>query len=229
MTISASFSKALELKQALFQSFNSIKHLKHIHAHILRYNLHQDTYLLNILIRQALHFGDTHYTRLVFHQTTQPNIFLYNTLIRGLVSNDCYHETIQYYGLMRSEGFLPNSFTFPFVLKACARLLDVQLGVKIHTLVVKSGFDYDVYVKTSLLCLYASCGYLGHAHKVFDDIPEKNVVSWTAIISGYIGVGQYREAIDMFGMLVEMGLRPDSFTIVWVLFACTQLGDLRIG
>ncbi|KAK7809738.1 putative pentatricopeptide repeat-containing protein, partial [Quercus suber] len=129
----------------------------------------------------------------------------------------------------RSEGFLPNSFTFPFVLKACARLLDVQLGVKIHTLVVKSGFDYDVYVKTSLLCLYASCGYLGHAHMVFDDIPEKNVVSWTAIISGYIGVGQYREAIDMFGMLVEMGLRPDSFTIVRVLFACTQLGDLRSG
>ncbi|KAL0007978.1 hypothetical protein SO802_009480 [Lithocarpus litseifolius] len=229
MTISATFSKALELKQALFQSFNSIKHLKHIHAHILRFDLHQDTYLLNILIRQALHFGDTHYTRLVFHQTTQPNIFLYNTLIRGLVSNDCYHETIQYYGLMRSEGFLPNSFTFPFVLKACARLLDVQLGVKIHSLVVKSGFDYDVYVKTSLLCLYASCGYLGHAHKVFDDIPEKNVVSWTAIISGYIGVGQYREAIDMFGVLVEMGLRPDSFTIVRVLFACTQLGDLRIG
>jgi pentatricopeptide repeat protein len=86
-------------------------------------------------------------------------------------------------------------------------------------------FVCDVYVKTSLLCLYANCGYLGHSHKVFDEIPEKNVVSWTAIISGYIGVGQYREAIDMFRMLVEMGLRPDGFTIVRVLFACTQLGD----
>lgn len=92
---------------------------------------------------------------------------------------------------------------------------------------VKEGFDDDVYVKTSLLCVYASCGYMGHARKVFDDIPEKNVVSWTAIISGYIGVGQYREAIDMFRMFLEMGLRPDSFTIVKVLSACTQLGDLR--
>jgi pentatricopeptide repeat protein len=80
-------------------------------------------------------------------------------------------------------------------------------------------FVCDVYVKTSLLCLYANCGYLGHAHKVFEEIPEKNVVSWTAIISGYIGVGQYKEAIDMFRMLVEMGLRPDGFTIVKVLFA----------
>uniref|UniRef100_A0A2N9HG18 DYW domain-containing protein n=1 Tax=Fagus sylvatica TaxID=28930 RepID=A0A2N9HG18_FAGSY len=199
------------------------------HAHLLRFGLNQDNYLLNFILRHALHFGHTHYTRLLFHQTTQPNIYLWNTLIRGFVSNDCFHDAIHYYALMRTQGFLPNSFTFPFVLKACARLLDVQLGVKIHTLVVKSGFDYDVYVKTSLLCLYAHCGYLGHAHKVFDEIPEKNVVSWTAIISGYIGVGQYREAIDMFRMLVEMGLRPDGFTIVRVLFACTQLGDLRSG
>lgn len=150
-------------------------------------------------------------------------------MIRGLVSNDCFHDAIEYYGLMRREGYLPNCFTFPFVLKACARLLDFQLGVEIHTLVVKEGFDDDVYVKTSLLCLYASCGFLGYARKVFEDIPEKNVVSWTAIISGYIGVGQYREAIDMFRMLVEMDLRPDSFTIVKVLSACTQLGDLRSG
>lgn len=150
-------------------------------------------------------------------------------MIRGLVSNDCFHDAIEYYGLMRREGFLPNCFTFPFVLKACSRLLDFQLGVEIHTLVVKEGFDDDVYVKTSLLCLYASCGFLGYARKVFEDIPEKNVVSWTAIISGYIGVGQYREAIDLFRMLVEMDLRPDSFTIVKVLSACTQLGDLRSG
>lgn len=150
-------------------------------------------------------------------------------MIRGLVSNVCFDDAIEFYGLMRSEGFLPNNFTFPFVLKACARLLDLQLGVKIHTLVVKAGFDCDVFVKTSLVCLYAKCGYLEDAHKVFDDIPDKNVVSWTAIISGYIGVGKFREAIDMFRRLLEMNLAPDSFTIVRVLSACTQLGDLNSG
>ena len=150
-------------------------------------------------------------------------------MIRGLVSNDCFDDAIEFYGLMRSEGFLPNNFTFPFVLKACARLLDLQLGVKIHTLVVKAGFDCDVFVKTSLVYLYAKCGYLEDAHKVFDDIPDKNVVSWTAIISGYIGVGKFREAIDMFRRLLEMNLAPDSFTIVRVLSACTQLGDLNSG
>ncbi|XP_040994937.1 putative pentatricopeptide repeat-containing protein At3g08820 [Juglans microcarpa x Juglans regia] len=226
---SVAFSKVLEIKKTLLQGFNSFKHLKHVHAHILRLGLDQDNYLLNMVLRRGLHLGETHYTRIVFDQAREPNIFLWNTMVRGLVSNDCFHDTIEYYCMMRREGFLPNCFTFPFVLKACARLLDFQLGVKIHTLVVKEGFDDDVYVKTSLLCSYASCGYMGHARKIFDDIPEKNVVCWTAIISGYIGVGQYGEAIDMFQMLLEMGLQPDSFTIVKVLSACTQLGDLRSG
>ncbi|KAF5470094.1 hypothetical protein F2P56_010637 [Juglans regia] len=226
---SITFSKVLEIKQTLLQGFNSFKHLKHVHARILRLGLDEDNYLLNMVLRCGLHLGETHYTQIVFDQAKEPNIFLWNTMVRGLVSNDCFHDTIEYYVMMRREGFLPNCFTFPFVLKACARLLDFQLGVKIHTLVVKEGFDDDVYVKTSLLCSYASCGYMGHARKIFDDIPEKNVVCWTAIISGYIGVGQYGEAIDMFRMLLEMGLLPDSFTIVKVLSACTQLGDLRSG
>ncbi|KAG7946287.1 hypothetical protein I3843_14G032200 [Carya illinoinensis] len=226
---SEAFPKVLEIKKTLLQGFNSFKHLKHVHARILRLGLDQDNYLLNMVLRRGLHLGETHYTRIVFDQAREPNIFLWNTMVRGLVSNDCFHDTIEYYCMMRREGFLPNCFTFPFVLKACARLLDFQLGVKIHTLVVKEGFDDDVYVKTSLLCSYASCGYMGHARKIFDDIPEKNVVCWTALISGYISVGQYGEAIDMFRMLLEMGLQPDSFTIVKVLSACTQLGDLRSG
>ena len=149
-------------------------------------------------------------------------------MIRGLVSNDCFDDAVELYSLMRSEGFLPNNFTFSFVLKACARLLDLQLGVKIHTLAVKGGFDYDFFVKTSLVCLHAKCGFLEDAHKVFGDIPEKNVVSWTAIISGYIGVGKSREAMDMFRRLLETNLVLDSFT-VRVLSACTQLGDKNCG
>ncbi|CAL8165799.1 unnamed protein product [Prunus armeniaca] len=222
-------SKALETKQCLLQGFNSFKHLKHAHARLLRLGLDQDNYLLNVVLRSGFDFGHASYSRLVFRQTTQPNVFLWNTMIRGLVSDDCFDDAIEFFSSMRTEGILPNSFTFPFVLKACARRSDFQLGLNIHTLVVKTGFDFDVYVKTSLLCLYAKCGCLELAHKVFDDIPDKNVVSWTAIICGYIGAGQYREAIDTFRRLLEMGLRPDSFSLVRVLSACCKLGDLSSG
>lgn len=226
---SPTFSMALELKRRLLQGLNSFKHLKHVHARILRLHLNQDNYLLNMILRHSLDFGNTEYTKLVFEQTQRPNIYLWNTMIRGMVSNDCFLDAVELYGSMRKSGIVPDNFTFPFVLKACARLSDFQLGVKLHSLVVKTGFDYDVFVQTSLVCLYAKCGYLPDARKVFDDIPDKNVVSWTAIICGYIGSGHFEEAINLFRGLLEMGLKPDSFTLVRVLSACTQLGDLNSG
>ncbi|GFZ02828.1 pentatricopeptide repeat (PPR) superfamily protein [Actinidia rufa] len=130
---------------------------------------------------------------------------------------------------LHQDNYLLNVFFKSCFASACARILDFQLGVKMQSLVVKAGFDCDVFVKTGLVCFYARCGWLGDAHKVFDEMPEKNVVSWTAIISGYIGVGKFREAINVFRWLLEMGLRPDSYSLVRVLGACTQLGDLSSG
>ncbi|KAA8517487.1 hypothetical protein F0562_017780 [Nyssa sinensis] len=221
--------EALEIKKLLLQGFNSFKQLKHVHARLLRLGLEQDNYLLNMVLKSSFNSGDRNYSRLIFYQTREPNIYIWNTMIRGLVSIDCFVESIEFYDLMRRAGLLPNNFTFPFLLKACARLSDFQLGLKLHTLVVKAGFDCDVFVKTPLVCLYAKCGYLENAHKVFDDIPDKNVVSWTAIISGYIDAGKFREAVDMFSRLLEMELKPDSFTLVRVLSACSHLGDLNSG
>ncbi|KAL9425891.1 hypothetical protein AB3S75_032793 [Citrus x aurantiifolia] len=225
-TTSPAFATAREIKNRLLQGFNSIKQLKYVHAILLRVGLDQDGYLLNLLLRSCFHFGQTNYTHLIFSQTKEPNIFLYNTMIRGFVSNDCFQHAIEFYNSMRNGGFLPTNFTFPFVLKACAREPDFQLGVRIHSLIVKAGLDCDEFVKTSLLNLYVHCGYLADALKVFDDIPDKNVVSWTAIISGYINEGNLEEAINMFRRLLHRGLKPDSFSIVRVLTACTQLGDL---
>ncbi|CAI0428314.1 unnamed protein product [Linum tenue] len=224
---SPSFTRALHIKDRFLQSFDSLKQLKHVHSQLIRIGLDQENYLLNLLLRSSFDFKDTHYTRLVFHQTHEPNVFLWNTMVRGLVSIDCFKDAIASYASMRREGFSPTGFTFPFVLKACARLLDFRLGLKLHSQVVKLGFSCDVFVNTSLVSLYAKCGYIEDALKVFDDIPNKNVVSCTAIITGLIGVGKCREAIDMFRKLLEMDLVPDSFTLVRVLSACAVIGDLK--
>lgn len=147
-------------------------------------------------------------------------------MIRGLVSSDCFSQATEFFSLMHKDGFLPNNFTFPFVLKSCARNSNFGLGMNVHSLAVKAGFDCDVFVNTGLVSFYAKVGSLVDAQKVFDDIPEKNVVSWTAIISGYIGAGRLTEAVNLFRRSLKMGLRPDSFTLVRVLSACGQLGDL---
>ncbi|KAJ0681276.1 putative tetratricopeptide-like helical domain superfamily, DYW domain-containing protein [Helianthus annuus] len=217
-----------EIKTRLLQGFTSIKPLKHIHARLLRSNLLHDCYLCNILLRSSFNFNkNTHYSQLLFSHIQQPNEYVWNTLIRGLVSHDHFHQSINRFHSMRHLGFLPNHFTFPFVLKACTRVLDLRLGVELHTIMVKVGYDWDVFVKTGLVCLYAKCGRLDDACKVFDEMPEKNAASWTAVISGYIESDRFTEALDVFKKLLEMNLRPDSFTLVRILSACSRLGDLR--
>ncbi|KAI3465389.1 hypothetical protein Pfo_022052 [Paulownia fortunei] len=218
-----------EIKAALFQGFTSFTQLKHIHARLLRFHLYQNHYLLNMLLKSVFHFNHPGYATAVFSQTYEPNMYLYNTMIRGLVSNDCFDQAIEFFYSMRRGGLLPNNFTFPFVLKSCSRNMDFGLGVKVHSLVVKVGFDSDVFVKTGLVGFYAKLESLLDAQKVFDDIPAKNVVSWTAMMSGYIGAGRFREAVDLFRKSLEMGLRPDSYTLVRALSACSQLGDLGAG
>lgn len=221
---------AWRFKNRLRQAPTSLIELKAVHAAVLGLGLHKDTTLLDSILRYALGFGNTAYTQLLFHQTQHPTIHLWNTMVRGLVCNDRFPEAIDMYRRMRRQGFQPNHFTLPFVLKASARVSDLRLGKTLHAVVVRSGFDCDVFAKTSLLALYAKSGQLEDAHKVFDDIPEKNIVSWTAIVTGYIDCRKFKEAIHLFRQLLSStDLIPDGFMVVRVLSACAQLGDLNSG
>ncbi|KAL7590516.1 putative pentatricopeptide repeat-containing protein At3g08820 [Lactuca sativa] len=219
---------SIDIKARLIQAITSFNQVKHVHARILRLDLLHDNYLLNTLLKSSFNLNDdTNYSRLLFNQIQEPNDYVWNTLIHGLVSRDHFKESIKCFYSMRQNGFLPHYFTFPLVLKACTRVLDLRLGVELHTIMVKAGYDYDAFVKTGLVCFYAKCGRLDDACKVLDEMPEKNPVSWTAIISGYIEERRFTEALDVFKRLLSMNLRPDSFTLVKILSACSQLGDLK--
>ncbi|KNA20273.1 hypothetical protein SOVF_053950 [Spinacia oleracea] len=221
--------KALELKSCFLIGFRSFEHVKQAHARLLRLGLCQENHLFNTLLGYYSQHGSVYYSKLIFHQNEAPNIFQFNTMIRGLVSSDLFEESIKYYQSMRLKGLLPNSFTYPFVLKACARTFDYQLGLKIHNLIIKLGFDRDVYVNTSLVSMYAKCGSIYDAHKVFDKMPDKSLVSSTAIISGYLNDEKFYEAISLFRSFLDKGLKPDSFILVRILCACAELGELEFG
>ncbi|KAL1193959.1 putative pentatricopeptide repeat-containing protein [Cardamine amara subsp. amara] len=81
----------------------------------------------------------------------------------------------------------------------------------------------------SMLSVYSRFGRLSDAHKVFEEILERSIVSWTAFISGYITAGKHKEAINLFKKMVEMGVRPDNYSIVQVLSDCVHVGDLDSG
>ncbi|KAJ6716260.1 PENTATRICOPEPTIDE REPEAT-CONTAINING PROTEIN [Salix koriyanagi] len=107
-------------------------------------------------------------------------------------------------------GVRLDDHTFPFVLKACADNLSVQKGREIHGVVFKLGFDSDVFVGNTLLLFYGNCGTLKDVKRVFDEMPERDAVSWNSIIGVFSVRGFYAEAIHLFcEMNLRSGFRPN--------------------
>lgn len=150
-------------------------------------------------------------------------------MIRGFVSKDYFDEAIDFFHTMRRGGFWANNFIFSFILKSCSKNMDFKLGASIHSLIVKEGFECDASVNTGLVGFYSKLDCLEDARKVFDEMPEKNVVSWAAVMGGYLSAGMFREAVDLFRESLVAGLKPDSYTLVRALSASSQLGDLVAG
>ncbi|KAK1318159.1 Pentatricopeptide repeat-containing protein [Acorus calamus] len=131
---------------------------------------------------------------------------------------------------MRSAGIECDVFTFPSVLKACSTSLDyVTLGTQIHAVVVFTGFESDVYVANTLAVAYAKWGMLSHSRRLFDAIPDRNVVSWNVLLNGYVRNDRCGEALRLFGEMVLSGTKPDEFSLSTALNACTGAEDLHRG
>ncbi|GAB2222115.1 hypothetical protein Droror1_Dr00013316 [Drosera rotundifolia] len=222
--------KALELKKLLANgAIISLSHLKQAHARLIRLHLNTNNYLLNSLLVSSFTFNPSFANR-IFSQLERPNLFHYNTMIKHQVGTGRLNDAINNYVSLRVTGLLPDNYTFPFVLKAAARIGNgITVGIGVHGCVVKMGFDGDVFVGTGLVCLYAKLGRLGDARKVFDEMPEKNVVAWCGMISGYVEAGMMGEGVRLFGGMVKEGLRVDSLVVVRVLLGCVKAGDLESG
>ncbi|XP_021747982.1 pentatricopeptide repeat-containing protein At1g59720, chloroplastic/mitochondrial-like [Chenopodium quinoa] len=218
---------------SLLNQCSSMTQLKQIHAQTLRTTpLHHPKHL-HFLYSRILHFSsssDIHYSLTLFSQIHNPNSFIWNTLIRSCaISNTHKKLAFQCYRNMLIDGNVnPDKHTYPFVLKACAYLFDEFAGKQVHTHVLKLGFGSDVYVNNSLIHFYASCGYLDCARKVFDEMPERSVVSWNAIIDAFVRSGEFDVALRLFREM-QGWFEPDGYTLQSIISACAGLGALSLG
>ncbi|KAF3781692.1 putative pentatricopeptide repeat-containing protein [Nymphaea thermarum] len=218
---------------SMLEKASTVKCLREIHARMIRNSEVEDILTVSRLVAQCTlsEFGNMGYARLVFDQIKRPNIFIWNTMIRGYAQSDCPHEGLALYDQLLQRGYVPNNYTFPFVLKACAMTMDFSFGSKIHGVVLKLGMHgSDAFVQTSLLSFYAACGCVEDASQVFDESLERDVTCWNAMINGYVKAGQCRDAVQVFRRMQLAGqVRPDQITMLGVLAACAQLGALDMG
>ncbi|KAL6005505.1 hypothetical protein ACLOJK_006072 [Asimina triloba] len=212
----------------MLQNCTSTRDLKRIHAHIIKCSLSQSNYLATKMVDICDVKADTHYAISIFEHVTQPNIFLYNAMIRAYTHNQLHYQAIAVYKQMLRQPqalthISADKFTYPFVLKASAGLLDVHLGKQIHGHLCKCGPSGNAATANSLLEMYVKCGSLIDAHQVFDGMRDKDSVAWNTLISGYARCGQMRRARAIFNSM------PHRTVVSWTVLISgyTQFGDYR--
>ncbi|XP_031284765.1 pentatricopeptide repeat-containing protein At1g08070, chloroplastic-like [Pistacia vera] len=231
--VSLNNSQQLPLLHRL-ESSKSVGELKQIHALIIRTGFPQT----ELVCDKIVSFLDSscnetlHYAGSLIKHLKNPEVHMYNSIIKCLCSsNSKSSEAIALYKEMLVKGLLPNSYTIPYVLKACAQSQALRVGQQIHAYSMKTPLLSNVYVLNTQMRLYAVCGLIEAVHKLFHFHrgPQKDLVSWTTLIQAYVKMGYPREAIQAFFDMCQANLRPDGMTLVIVLSACSKLGDLILG
>ncbi|XP_008225544.1 PREDICTED: pentatricopeptide repeat-containing protein At4g21065-like [Prunus mume] len=169
------------------------------------------------------------YAHQIFSQIRSPNVFTWNTMIRGYAESENPTPVLQLYHQMHVNSVEPDTHTYPFLLKAVAKLTNVRDGEKIHSIALRNGFESLVFVKNTLLHMYACCGHVESAHRVFESMSERDLVAWNSVINGFALNGRPNEALTIFRDMSLEGVQPDGFTMVSLLSACAELGTLALG
>ncbi|KAL8548901.1 hypothetical protein ACS0TY_007965 [Phlomoides rotata] len=127
----------------------------------------------------------------------------------------------------------PSSLQNPFVLNKivswCAETGCCSVGVQLHSHAIKLGFHENVCINTSLVDMYGKCGQISWAHKVFDGMPDRNAVTWNALISCYVKARDPSIAIELFIEMLREDIPVTPFGVSSALVACAQLGDNDLG
>ncbi|KAM0061283.1 putative tetratricopeptide-like helical domain superfamily, DYW domain-containing protein [Helianthus debilis subsp. tardiflorus] len=148
--------------------------------------------------------------------------------LRSHTRSNNFHEAISVYIDMTTAGHHPDNFAFPAVLKAVTEIQDFNLGEQIHGAVIKHGYDASsVTVANTVLNFYGKCGGLDDVLKVFDKITERDKVSWNTLIGSLCRLEEWELALDMFRRMQFEQVEPNSFTLVSMSVACSNLETRR--
>ncbi|KAG5536981.1 hypothetical protein RHGRI_024420 [Rhododendron griersonianum] len=219
--------KTLILKQC-----KTIKDLNQIHAHLIKTRLiHNPRVAENLLESAAILIPDIpmDYPISIFEKLEEPDSAAYNLMIRFFTLKQSPNEAILLFNEMCERSVRPDEFTFPCILKACSKLHALKEGEQILALIMKYGFGTDGFAVNALLGLFASCGKVEVARHVFDGMPERSVVTWNSMFSGYTGSGCWEEVVGLFRKMLEMEVGFDEVTLVCVLKACGRLAEIELG
>ncbi|XP_065848749.1 pentatricopeptide repeat-containing protein At3g14330 isoform X1 [Euphorbia lathyris] len=219
-------------------SHKSLDHGKRIYQKLLHenqqgHNLIQHPTLKSKLITLFSICGRLQEARRIFEEGLQIDAGIESVWVAmaiGYSKHQCFREAMLVYIQMLWHYILPGNYSFSVALKSCINLNDSRLGRGVHGQVVKSSEEADQVVNNALLSFYAQCGCFSEVLKMFDEMPQRNIVSWNTLIAGFSKQDQMLEALNVFRkMQSEEGVEFSWITITTILPICARLTALANG
>ncbi|KAI4351034.1 hypothetical protein L6164_005423 [Bauhinia variegata] len=207
---------------------DDVRAFKQIHAQLLTSGLVSN----DLVISKAANFFGKYVNDLDYacnflkHYDWNLSSFPCNLLISGYAAGEIPWASILVYRWTVRNGFMPDVYTIPAVLKSCAKFSAIAEIRQFHSMAVKMGLWCDIFVQNTLVHVYSISGDCVGATRLFDDMPVRDVVSWTGLISGYVKAGSFNDAVFLF---LRMDVEPNVATFVSILVACGKLGYLNLG
>ncbi len=186
-------------------------------------------YVGNSLVDMYVKCGSMEDAWRLFNKMPIRTVVAWSALILGHVKCGQGEKALELFRQMQLEGLEPDPVTFVRVLNACASVAALEEGRCVEEQIIQSCCEYDVFVGYSLVDMYAKCGSIDDAFRVFNELPTRDIVSWNAMLGGYAMHGHAKEAIGRVQQMCEDGLEIDNVTFVSLLSACSHAGLVDEG
>lgn len=216
---------------------------RRVHAEAALYSYETDIYVGTCLLNMYAKCGSILDAQSVFDGLSERDVVSWNAMLAAYVHDGQAEEALRLYGKMFSDGVSPDDRTFVSVLQACGVLAEGEKGclvlgffVKpkslgtgkaIHGEALRRGYDCDVFVGSTLVSMYGKCGSVEDAQHVFQQLLERNVVSWSAMITAITQQGQAVRAFELYVLMLVEGVSPDAHIFVTMLQACGMLAEVE--
>ncbi|KAL8045976.1 hypothetical protein ABFX02_08G149400 [Erythranthe guttata] len=213
----------------LLSGVSDIRQVEVLHASVFKRGFLCEVFLMNCLSSIYAKCGRVEEARELFELLDEKDIVSWNSLINAYSTIGNLGEVLNLFFQMRTKNIEPDEQTFGSLVSALAREGSFEVGRVAHGLIVTSGFQLDKHVGTSLLVFYSRLRKVDHALQIFEQSDDKDVVFWTALISGLVQNDASDKALRMFRNMLDSRVFPASATISCVLAACAQLGSFKLG
>ncbi|KAK1274796.1 Pentatricopeptide repeat-containing protein [Acorus gramineus] len=203
---------------------------KEIHGHIFRNGFASESRIASALVDMyGKCKGGLHLASLVFERTEEKDVVAWSSIIGTRSRGGDGIGALVLFRRMCSDGVRPNHVTMLAVISACIGLTSIIGGQLVHCFIMKSGLNLEVSVANSLIDMYAKCGCLESSVHVFDEMRNRDTVSWTCIISSYGFHGRGTDALGVYDEMLKNGIRTDWITSLATLSACVHSGLIEEG